>query len=456
LSGRPTLWQHASSFHPSVTLLEARMRPLAPVLRFALPLAALLAASLAAPAHADRFAVHAAHWVDVRAGAEKGPVWVVVNGDTVESIATSAPAGLAVKELGEATLLPGLIDAHTHLSGRVGVGLAERLKSSAARNAITAVNNARATILAGFTTVRDVGGSGLVDVALRDAIVAGEAVGPRMQVATFPLSMTGGHGDPENALDYHWCYDEATGVADGVDEVRKKVRFDVQQGADLIKFHATGGVLSANDDPKHTGYTMDEMRAIVDEANRLGRNVAAHCHGKQGMIWASNAGVRSIEHGTYMDAEAAAVLKRNGTWFVPTLYVVEPILAPGNPLKVQEGSLAKARAVRGLAHEAFKAALRAGVKIAFGTDVGVFPHGTQTKEFKIYTDLGMTPMQAIQTSTTSAAELMGWSGHVGVIAPGAWADFVATGGDPLKDITELERVRWVMKGGAVVKDELGR
>jgi imidazolonepropionase-like amidohydrolase len=330
------------------------------------------------------------------------------------------------------------------------------LKSPAARAAIAGVNNVRNTLMAGFTTCRDVGGGELVDVSLRNAIREGEIVGPRMQVATWALSMTGGHGDPTNEVDYHWCNDLETGVADGVDEVRKKVRFDVQQGADLIKILATGGVLSANDDPKHTGYTREEMRAAVDEANRLGRFVAAHCHGKEGMIWASEAGVRSIEHGTYMDAEAAAVLKKHGTWYVPTLYVIEPILAEGNPLHISEGSLAKTREVRGHMHEAFKTALKTGVRIAFGTDAGVFPHGTQVKEFKIYTDLGMSPMQAIATATTSAAELMGWTGKVGVVAPGAFADMVAVSGDPTKDITELERVKWVMKGGKVYKDELKR
>jgi imidazolonepropionase-like amidohydrolase len=428
-----------------------------------LPLAAavaaltLLAASLSpTPAHAERFAVRAGHFVDVRAGVVRGPVWVVVSGDTVESVLNAAPAGLAVTDLGDATLLPGLIDCHTHLSSRVGIRQIEGLKSPAARAAITGVNNVRNTLMAGFTTCRDVGGHELVDVSLRNAIREGEIVGPRMQVATWALSMTGGHGDPTNEVDYHWCNDLENGVADGVDEVRKKVRFDVQQGADLIKILATGGVLSANDDPKHTGYTMEEMRAAVDEANRLGRFVAAHCHGKEGMIWASEAGVRSIEHGTYMDAEAAAVLKKHGTWYVPTLYVIEPILAEGNPLHISEGSLAKTREVRGHMREAFKTALKSGVRIAFGTDAGVFPHGTQVKEFKIYTDLGMSPMQAIGTATTSAAELMGWSGKVGVVAPGAFADMVAVGGDPIKDITELERVKWVMKGGKVYKDELKR
>ncbi|MFI5372638.1 MAG: amidohydrolase family protein, partial [Candidatus Eisenbacteria bacterium] len=322
------------------------------------------------------------------------------------------------------------------------------------RYAILAVNNARADLMAGFTSCRDVGGFERIDVSLRDAINAGETPGPRLQVATWPLSMTGGHADPENVLDYHWSGDLANGVADGPDEVRKKVRFDIQQGADLIKIMATGGVLSAKDDPRHTGYTKEEMRVAVEEANRLGRFVAAHCHGKEGMIWASEAGVRSIEHGSYMDVEAARVLKKNGTWYVPTLYVIEPIFAPGNPLHVTDESLAKAREVRLHAHTAFRTALHEGVKIAFGTDVGVFAHGTQVHEFKIYVDEGMTPMQAIQTATRSAAELMGWEGKVGAVAPGAYADLVATTGNPLQDITELERVKWVMKGGTVWKDEL--
>lgn len=417
---------------------------------------ALLFSMPVSQAEAARFAVRAAHLVDTRAGLTRGPVWVVVSGDTVESVLSSAPTGLEVKDLGEATLLPGLIDSHTHLSSRVGVAPMTRLKDPSARSAIAGVNNVRATIMAGFTTCRDVGGEERVDVALRDAITAGEIVGPRMQVATWSLSMTGGHGDDRNQVDYHWCNELASGVADGPDEIRKKVRFDIQQGADVIKILATGGVLSANDDPRHTTYTREEMRVAVEEANRLGRFVAAHCHGKEGMIWVSEAGARSIEHGTYMDAEAAAVLKKNGTWYVPTLYVIEPILATGNPLKIPEGSLRKAEMVRGLMRDAFRTAAKAGVKIAFGTDAGVFPHGTQTKEFKIYTDLGLSPMQAIQTATTSAAELMGWSGKVGVIAPGAFADLIAVSGDPTRDVTELERVKWVMKGGTLVKDELGR
>jgi len=422
------------------------------------PLAIALLATAPSPAAGDarRFAVHAARLIDGRSSLPHGPSWVVISGDTIESVEKAAPAGMEVIELGGATLLPGLIDCHTHLSSRVGLPRPERFKSTAARSAIAGVNNCRLALMAGFTTCRDVGGGELVDVGLRDAIVTGELVGPRMQVSAWSLSMTGGHGDPGNAASYHWCNDLASGVADGVDEVRRKVRFNVQQGADLIKINATGGVLSPGDDPQHTGYTLEEMKAAVDEANRLGRPVAAHAHGREGILWASEAGARSIEHGSYMDEDAARVLKKNGTWYVPTLYVIEPIIAAGNPLHISEESLAKARVVRDHMRRAFRVALKAGVKIAFGTDAGVFPHGDQTREFKIYVDEGMTPMQAIQSATRYAAEMIGWERTVGAIERGRYADLVAVAGDPTKDITELERVKWVMKGGRVVKDELAR
>ncbi len=430
-------------------------------MRRVLPLIlALFALTCPAPARAAdaprRFAVRAAHLIDGRTPTARGTTWVVISGDTIESVSATAPAGLEVVDLGNATLLPGLIDCHTHMSAKVGVAPGERMRVSTADRTIAGVINARNTLMAGITTVRDVGGSDRIDVALRDAIAAGTIPGPRMKVATWPLSMTGGHGDPQNGVDPSWVFEGITGVADGPDEVRKKVRFDIEQGADLIKIHASGGVLSQNDDPQNTGFTMEEMRAAVDEANRLHRQVAAHCHGKQAIIWASNAGVHSVEHGSYMDDEAAKVLKKNGTWYVPTQYVIEPILAPGNPLRLTEKSLAKAREVRLHMHEAFRAALRNGVKIAFGSDAGVFPHGDQVHEFRIYVDLGMTPMQAIQSGTARGAELMEWADKIGTIAPGHYADLIAVAGDPVKDITELERVKWVMKGGVVAKDELKR
>lgn len=424
------------------------------IIAFAAGMAAVPARAAEAPA---RFAVRAAHLIDGGAAAARGPVWVVVAGDTIESVESAAPAGLDVIDLGDATLLPGLIDLHTHLSSRVGVPRMERqFQSTPARNAITATLNARAALMAGFTTCRDVGGGGLVDIALRDAIDAGEIPGPRLQVATRSLSMTGGHGDPMNSLNPDWCYEGTSGVADGVDEVRKKVRTSVRNGADVIKILATGGVLSPRDDPKHTAYSMEELTTAVEEATRLERFVAAHTHGKEGIVWASNAGVRTVDHASYMDDEAARVLKRNGTWYVPTLYVIEPILAEGNPLKIQPENLEKARVVKDHMRRAFRSALRAGVRIGFGTDAGVFPHGTQAKEFAIYVAEGMTPMQAIRSATRDAAECMGWPGRVGEIRPGAYADMIAVAGDPLRNIRALESVGWVMKGGMVHKDELSK
>ena len=417
-------------------------------------LAALVTLAAPVPAQSSRFAIHAAHLIDGRASSARGPVWVVISGDTIESVRGSAPGDLTIVDLGDATLLPGLIDCHTHLSARVGLPPTERMRSSAARAAIAGVNNCRNALRAGFTTCRDVGGGELVDVGLRDAINAGEIEGPRMLVATWALSMTGGHGDRGNSVDYHWCNDLESGVADGVDEVRKKVRFNIQQGADVIKILASGGVLSPRDNPQHTGYSFEEMKTAVEEAGRQERYVAAHAHGKEAIIWASNAGVRSVEHASYMDDEAARVLKKNGTWYVPTLYVIEPILAPGNPLHILDENLAKARAVRGHMRGAFRAALRNGVNIAFGSDAGVFPHGDQVREFKIYVAEGMSPMGAIRTATSSAAELIGWTKKVGTVEGGKFADLVAVAGDPLRDISELERVKWVMKGGKVVKDEL--
>ena len=416
-------------------------------------LAAIAALPLVAQAAPERFAVAAARLIDGRAATARGPAWVIVSGDTIEAVSFSRPDGLEVTDLGDVTLLPGLIDCHTHLSSRVGVSRLERFKSTAARAAIAGVVSAEATLMSGFTTCRDVGGSELADIALRDAINAGEVPGPRLQVATWSLSMTGGHGDPRNAVSYHWCNDLANGVADGVDEVRKQVRFNIQQGADVIKILATGGVLSPQDDPQHTAYSLEEMKTAVEEARRQERHVVAHTHGKEGIVWASNAGVRSVDHASYMDDEVARTLRRNGTYYVPTLYVVEPILAEGNPLKIEAENLAKARVVKGHMRRAFRSALKAGVKIAFGTDAGVFKHGTQAQEFKIYTDEGMSTMQAIQSATRVAAECMGWEKKVGAVAPGRYADLIAVRGNPLTDITELERVTWVMKGGRVVKDE---
>ncbi len=405
--------------------------------------------------------VKAARMIDGRSGQTVGPVVVVLDGERIGRVllgpqVSQAPQDARTIDLGDATLLPGLIDCHTHLSTEPGQTVADKVKLTPARAAIRAVNHARATLEAGFTTVRDVGGYELVDVALRNAINAGEVPGPRMQVAVFALSITGGHGDPNNEFPYFDHFGGMNGVADGPEEVRKKVRFDIQQGADVIKFMATGGVLSTGDSPGAEQFSFEEMQVAVDEARRAGRFTAAHAHGTQGILDAVRAGVRSIEHCSYLTPEIARLMKQKGTWDVPTRYVPESLLVPGNPMHLTADRLAKARDVAQHTSESFKVALREGVNIAFGTDAGVFPHGTQAREFAIYVRDGMTPMQAIQTATGRAAGMIGWQDQVGTIEPGRYADLIAVAGDPLKDITELERVKWVMKGGAVFKDQQGK
>jgi imidazolonepropionase-like amidohydrolase len=346
-------------------------------------------------------------------------------------------------------VLPGLIDAHTHLTMTTNFGYS-RLGISVPREALTGARNARVTLDAGFTTVRNVGASGFSDVALRDAINAGDVPGPRMLVSGPPLSITGGHAD-NNLLpfEYHATSD---GVADGVDGVRHMVRQDIKYGADLIKFMASGGVLSKGDNPQASQYSQEEMKAIVEEAHRLGRRVAAHAHGAQAILWASNAGVDSIEHGSYIDDAAIAAMKKNGTYLVPTLYLSDWFMENAEKIGTPADLMAKARDVMPAARKNIARAFAAGVKVGFGTDAAVYPHGLNAHEFAVMVKLGLTPLQAIQASTINDADLLGWSDKVGTIEPGKWADIVAVDGDPLADVTTLERVKFVMKGGEVVKN----
>jgi imidazolonepropionase-like amidohydrolase len=319
---------------------------------------------------------------------------------------------------------------------------------------LTGAKNARVTLQAGFTTVRNVGASGFTDVALRDAINSGDVPGPRMLVSGPPLSITGGHAD-NNLLpfEYHATSD---GVADGVDGVRHMVRQDIKYGADMIKFMASGGVLSKGDNPQASQYTLEEMKAIVEEAHRLGRKVAAHAHGAQAILWASEAGVDSIEHGSYIDDASIAEMKKNGTYLVPTLYLGDWFLENAEKNHVPDFLLAKAKAVMPAARQNIAHAFASGVKVAFGTDAAVYPHGMNAHEFAVMVKLGLTPLQAIQAATINAADLLGWSGKVGSLDPGAWGDVIAVDGDPLKDVTILEHVKFVMKGGDVVRNEYGK
>jgi imidazolonepropionase-like amidohydrolase len=376
-----------------------------------------------------------------------------VTGDVVTAIAPTAstPAGPGdtVIDLGNMYVLPGLIDVHTHLTMANNFDPFFELTMTPAKEAIIGVENAKVTLEAGFTTVRNVGAGDFTDVALRDEINEGHIPGPHMQVSGPPLGITGGHMD-ENLLPYQY-HVHAEGVADGIAAVQHQVRENIKYGADLIKIGATGGVLSKGDDPQASQYTLEEMQAIVADAHRLGRKVAAHAHGAQGILWATEAGVDSIEHGSYMNDEDIAAMKKHGTYFVPTAYLIDWMQENGHlpafyMQKMHDVSaVEKANAIK---------AIKAGVKVALGTDAAVYPHGLNAHEIDVYVNqFGMTPLQGIQTGTVNAADLMGWTAKTGSIAPGKWADIIAVGSDPLKDVKVLQHVAFVMKSGVVYKDE---
>lgn len=402
-------------------------------------------------------AVHAGRLLDVKTGKMLADQTLVIEDGRIVSMAASAeakiPADAVRIDLPNATVLPGLIDAHTHLTSEPRFGY-DRLSISVPREALIGAKNARVTLLAGFTTARNVGARGFTDVALRDAINAGDVPGPRLLVSGPPLSITGGHCD-NNMLpsEYHATSD---GAADGVAAVQHKVRENIKYGADLIKVCATGGVLSLGDNPQHSQYTVEEMKAIVADAHRLGRKVAAHAHGAEGIRWAAEAGVDSIEHGSYIDDAGIAAMKEHGTYLVPTLYLGDWMMENAEQTHMPPPLMAKAREVIPAARKNIAHAFTSGVKVAFGTDAAVYPHGLNGREFAVMVKLGLTPLQAIQAATVNAADLLGWSGKVGSLEPGAWADVVAVDGDPVKDVTTLERVKFVMKGGEVVKNEYAR
>jgi imidazolonepropionase-like amidohydrolase len=299
-----------------------------------------------------------------------------------------------------------------------------------------------------------VGASGYADVALRDAINAGDVPGPRMLVSGPALGITGGHCD-ENLLPFEFHF-TAEGVADGVEGVQHKTREVIKYGADLIKICATGGVLSKGDDPNAAQYTLEEMKAIVNDAHRLGRKVAAHAHGAQGVIWASEAGVDSVEHGHLMNDAAIATLKKNGTYLVPTLYLMDWQRANARTANLPDFARRKMEMVSELGKTNAKKAFEAGVKIGLGTDAAVYPHGLNAHELAVYVSIGMSPLQAIQTATVNDADLLGWSDKIGTLEPGKFADIIAVDGDPLQDVTVLQHVKFVMKGGEVVKNEYGK
>ncbi|HJQ11784.1 MAG TPA: amidohydrolase family protein [Gemmatimonadaceae bacterium] len=403
--------------------------------------------------------LHAARLIDGTGAAPIINAAIVVTDDRIVAVGpaatTTAPAGAKVIELGDVTLLPGFIDAHTHIIGRVlGDPMADIavVKDYAGYVAILGVENARRTLLAGFTSIRVVGAGNFDDMALRQAITDGRAIGPRMEAAGHAIGITGGHCDENGFRPGLLRYGPEEGVADGVDQVRAAVRYQVKSGADVIKICATGGVLSEGDAVGATQYTFEEMKAIVDEATKLGRKVAAHAHGTEGIKLAVRAGVSSIEHGSFLDEEGARMMAQRGTFLVPTLSAGEAVerFARNGVLKGlrAEKALAAAAAMR----KGVKLAVANHVPIAFGTDAGVIPHGTNAREFGLMVEWGgLTPMAAVNAGTLNAAKLLGWDARVGSLAAGKLADIVAVPGDPLADIHTTERVHFVMKGGVIYK-----
>src|SRR5579859_7030864 len=389
--------------------------------------------------------------VDVRAGRLLENQLVSFDADgTITSVApagSSLPAGTI--DLARATCLPGLIDVHTHLTsdptdnGYAGLGI------SIPRSAVTGAKNARLTLFAGFTTDRNVGAPGFSDVAVRDGINAGEIPGPRMFVSGPPLGITGGHCD-DNLLpaEFHHV---AEGVADGPWAARAKVREVVKYGADVIKICASGGVLSKGDQPGTPQYTLEEMTAIAEEAHKLGRKVAAHAHGTQSIKDAIRAGIDSVEHSSLIDDEGIALAKQHGTFLVFDIYNDDYILQEGAKAGMLPESIEKEKKIGRLQRENFRKAFKAGAKIAFGTDSGVYPHGDNAKQFAKMVEWGMKPIDAIQAATVNAADLIGVK--AGAIEAGNFADIIAVDGSPLEDAPVLENVKFVLKGGVVARND---
>jgi imidazolonepropionase-like amidohydrolase len=365
--------------------------------------------------------------------------------------ASSSANDGTIVDLPNATCLPGLIDMHTHLtSNPTDAGYAS-LGISLPREAITGVKNARLTLRAGFTTVRNVGASGYTDVALRDGINDGDIEGPRMRVSGPPLGITGGHCD-NNLLPPEFHY-RSEGVADSPWAARAKVRETVKYGADLIKVCASGGVLSKGDQPGTPQYTLEELRAIAEEAHKLGRKVAAHAHGTQSIKDAIQAGIDSIEHSSLIDDEGIAMAKQHGTYLVFDIYNDDFILQEGGKAGMLPESIEKEKKIGRLQRENFRYAWQSGAKIAFGTDSGVYPHGDNARQFAKMVEWGMKPIEAIQAATVSAADLLGWSDKVGTLETGHYADVIAVSGDPVADVRTLEAVKFVMKGGVVARND---
>jgi len=402
--------------------------------------------------------IKAARLIDGRGGAPLEPAMVRIEGEKIAEVGTQIkiPQEAKLIDLGNATLLPGLIDLHTHLTDRYGTHWEEALvKTTPGHNALWGAHNARVTLLAGFTTCRDMGPTWpYVDVDLRQAIAEGAASGPRLFVAGNYISSTGGAGDARQ-FSIYVDVPIVQNLADGPDEITKAVRTNFKHGADFIKILATGAVLSKGIHPGAQQYSDAEIQAAVTEANRWGRQVAAHAHGAKGIKAAIRAGVRTIDHGTFLDDEAVAMLKASRkTFYVPTLYTSEVIQTEGAKHGVPESEIERDKQLRAAEIAGFKRALAAGLPIGMGTDSAVIPHGDNAKELALRVSLGESPMAVIVSATSLNAEIIGWQDRIGSIEKDKYADLIAVPGDPLKDITLLQRVGFVMKGGVVYREDL--
>src|SRR5712692_2567687 len=441
-------------------MIERNRRRLQLALAFFLILAALNlkpSATSSATQTPNLKVVYAGTMIDAVTDQVRTNVSVIIENGRIREVQNGKASipGAEVIDLSDSTVMPGLIDCHTHLTFQLEKGrtLKDLLLSRKADLAIAATANARRTLLAGFTTVRDVGAPDFIDVSLRDAIKAGTVPGPRMYVATYLLTITGGHGDFSSGLreDLLAEPDFRRGIVNSPEDGVRAVRYMVKYGADHIKIVPTGGVLSLGDTQAGEQLTLAEMRAIVDTAHMLGRKVEAHAHGALGIKDALRAGVDSMEHGTYLDDEAIALFKEHGAYLVPTI-----IAGKWTEAKAKEGwyppvIAAKAAGLGTLIQKAFARAYKQQVKIAFGTDAGVYPHGQNAQEFEYMVEAGMSPMEAILSATRNAADLLGQSTNLGTIQPGRYADLVAVKGNPLSDIKLLQNISFVMKEGQIYK-----
>jgi len=404
-------------------------------------------------------AIKAGKVIDVLSGTVLTNQIILIDNNMIIEIGSgiAIPQNAEIIDLSNATVLPGLIDCHTHLTSQPGDNYYEDIfRKTPIDYAMLAPTYAKRTLHAGFTMVRDVGADQLIDISLRNAINRGDIEGPRMLVSTFGLGATGGHADLTGFNpNIEWKGNkDFTGVADGESEIRKRVRNNVKWGADWIKVSATAGVLSEEESAGATQYSLDELKMIVEEAHRWGRNVAAHAHGTEGIKLAIQAGVTSIEHGSLIDDEGIRMMKEKGVWLVADIYNDDYILAEFSKKGYPQKIIDKEKLIGRLQRENFQKAVKAGVKIAYGTDAGVYPHGWNGKQFYYMVKFGLTPMQAIQSATINAADLLDWKDKTGSITKGKLADIIAVENNPLHDISILEHVKFVMKDGIVYKNEI--